>query len=412
MNTIKFLNSYNDIEQMQTLRQKLFSMGICWTDSIKGKFASNDSFRAILYLRTSNNQSLDYNNPMINECNGLVVEYANNSWKLLVAPMHNFNKNKVSIHQINEYYQSGKYDLYEMLDATIINLYHYEGSWRIATTKGYDVGSFEFVDGLSYNDVFMRIISENYQNFTFDSLSKDYCYSIALRFNKYHLFDETKHVYAKNACNNYLYVIQSYNLNTKKVNNDLLVGLPYQLPIVIKSAPRISILNDYAKHAYAKYMKAYISDNFKYKPLYGYILRTNHPDVPNAYKNIIISSSLFKIIKIGLYKNRGTSNSEIIVKLFLDNKFKESNAILFDQFSTQLDKLKTTMMQICEDAQSVIEANKHISNNELITNCTKQLVNDLTANGFLEDRAPTISVMYDYLHSLAYAQYMIPLIDA
>lgn len=397
---------------MPTLRQKLFSMGICWTDSIKGKFASNNSFRVILYLRSANMQSIDFTNPMINECNGLVLEYANNKWKLLVAPMHNFNKNKVSIQQIDTHYQSGKYDLYEMLDATMINLYYYEGSWRISTTKGYDVGNFEFVNGLTYSEVFMQIISENYQNFTFDSLSKDHCYSIALRFDKYHLFDETKHVYTKNANNNYLYVIQSYNLNTKKVDNDLYVGLPYQLPIVIKSAPRVSILNDYAKHAYGKYMKSHISDNFKYKPLYGYILRSNHPDVSTEYRNIIIPSSLFKIIKIGLYKNRGTSNNEIIVKMFLDNKFKESNAILFDQFAPQLAKLKTIALDICADAQSLIEANKHINDNELVCKCSKQLVKDLTSNGFLEDRAPTISVMYDYLHSHSYAQYMIPLIDA
>jgi hypothetical protein len=385
MNTIKFFNNYATNSEFSSklakLRQELYSKGVCWTDSVNGRFDENDSFRVILYLKSINN-NIDYNNLLVSECNGLILEYANKQWKPLVIPVANFNKSKISMQQINKYYQSEQYKLYEVLDATVVNLYYYDDAWRLSSTKGYDVGSYTFVEGFTYSQMFELIVSEYYKQFDFSNLSKNHCYSIAMRSDKYHLFDETKHLYSKKGSNTYLYVLQTVNLNTLKVDNEAYVGgIPYQNPVSIKSARSVAILNDYAKHAYAKYMKAYTTNQFKYKPLYGYILRSTNSTVSGAYRNILITSSLFKIIKNGLYRNRGATTNEIIAKMFANRQFKDSYAVLFHQYHEQLTKLNAIALHVCDDVSALVSTGLHISTNDLITSFSKKLINDMTREG-------------------------------
>lgn len=420
MNTTKFLNNYLtnnanlDIStKISKLRQDLYARGICWTDSVNGKFTEADSFRVILYLK-ANTISIDFDNAMVNECNGLVLEYRKSvslssvdKFTPLAVPVPNFNKNKVSMSQIDKYYKSDQYNLYEALDATIINLY-YNGKWCISTTKGYNVGNYKFVGDLTYSDVFMRIAEANYSNFNLDTLPKHCSYSIAMRCDQYHLFNETKHAYSKNASNSYLYVLQTIDTTTLKPSNDVFVGIPYQLPVVVKSARNVSTLIDYAKHAYTKYMKAYTTNQYKYKPLYGYILRANTNSVSNSYKNILITSSLFKIIKHSLYRNRPSTINGIIAKMYVCRSHKDQNKVLFQQFESQFSKLDAVLAHVCENTLAILAGHEHSSTNELVQTFSNQLKNDILLDG----TTAHLSAIYDYLHSMNYVQFIENLIEA
>lgn len=423
MNTTKFLNNYlannADLDVSTTLtklRQELYSKGICWTDSASGNFATNDSFRVILYVK-SNATDIDSSNAMVGECNGMVLLYQRSEQNLgrftpLVIPLPNFAQNKVSITQVNANYRSGYYDLYEALDATVINLYHYNGLWRISTTKGYDVGDYEFANEISYMEAFTRIAKEECPGFDFEMLSKNYCYSMAIRFDQYHLFDETKHIYAKNIMKSYIYMLQAVEIATMKIAADICTGIPYQSPIVLKSAKSVFTLIDYAKHAYAKYMKAYTSNQYKYRPLYGYILRANRNSVSNAYKNILIASSLFKIIKHGLYRNRMNTINGIIAKMYLHRTYKEQSKILFQQFASQFNKLDAMIDNVCENTHAVLSEGSHRSTDMLVRTFSTKLIEDMTRNGIIDNGTLDQSAIYDYLHSMHYIQYVEPLIDA
>ncbi len=420
MNTIKFVNNYlannaslDIATKIAKLRRDLYSHGICWTDSVSGNF-TDDSFRVILYIK-SNTDNVDFSNMMVNECNGMVLEYQrdNNHGRFvpLVVPTPNFNKNKVSMGQINKYYRSGQYNVYEVLDATIINLYYYDNQWRISTTKGYDVGNYEFAEGLTYLEVFNKIIRDGYHNFHFDNLPKNHCYSFALRYDQYHLFDETKHIYSKNIMKSYMYTLRVVDLNKMKSTSEVFVGIPYQMPVNIKSAKNVSTLIDYAKHAYNKYMKAYSTNQYRYKPLYGYILRASHSTVSVGYKNILITSTLFKVIKNGLYRNRAATTNEIIAKMFV-SKDKDKNKVLFQQFTPQFNKLEAVVSHVCEDTLAVLSGKDHLSTYQLVKEFSTKLGEDMIRDGLVVSSTLHISVVYDYLHSIDYVQFIESLIDA
>lgn len=435
MNTIKFLNNQllNNVtldmnDKISSIRRKLYSLGICWTDSVSGKFDKNDSFRVILYLKAYTN-NIDYSNAMVAECNGLIVEYqydraaeAQQKEELsapfdrfipIVVPMPNFNKNKISVHQLDKYYVEGHYSLYEVLDATIINLYYFDNGWRISSIKGYDIGNFPFANDKTYSEVFMQIVKENYKNFNLDSLPKTNSYTIAMRYEKFHLFDENKHIYSKSAMKSYMYVLQTYNLQTMKSTNDVYCGgIPYQSPVVIRSAKNVMVLNDYAKHAYSKYMKAYSTNQYKYKPLYGYILRANNGTVSNQYKNILITSSLFKIIKFALYKNRPSTINGIIAQMFVHRQHKEKNIVLFQQFDTQFTKLEALAKHVCEDTLAILSGHDHISSNEVIKKFSIKLGEDMIRDELITEGTLHLSAIYDYLHSQSYVKHIEELIVA
>ena len=207
-------------------------------------------------------------------------------------------------------------------------------------------------------------------------------------------------------------MLRAVEVATMKIVTDVSIGIPCQTPIVLKSAKSVFTLIDYAKHAYAKYMKAYASNQYKYRPLYGYILRANRNSVSNAYKNILITSSLFKIIKHGLYRNRMNTTNGIIAKMYLHRSYKEQSKILFQQFATQFDKLDAMVANVCENTSAVLSGGKHLSTDILVKTFSTKLIEDMTRDGIIGDGTLDLSAIYDYLHSMHYIQYVEPLIDA
>lgn len=430
MNTIKFLQSF-ETEANKTLpatkfskiRKELYSKGVCWTDSINGNFAENDHFRVVLYLK-KNTQGIDFNNPIITECNGLVLSYFNNNWSALAVPPVNCTKSKISMHQVDKFYKEGKYQIYEVLDATMITLYYYN-NWRIATCKGFDVTDYEFVNGNTYMETFLSITTDKYPDFSLNHLDSKYCYTFALRASNFHKFNETKHEIIKGTTelvqqmNSYVKLMKVIQLDsTTEIDiNWININLPVYQPVEVKNAYSVPILMNYAKHAYVKYAKGYETDNFKFKPLYGYILRATSPTVPKAYKNIMISSSLYATIKKGLYTTNYENDHQMIVNMFVDQKRKMQFKVLFDQYLLEFNKLEAMVLNVCEDVVSLIRSDTHITDDVYMQKLAYKVLGHYQREHNVNQpdspvsRETTISLLYDYIHSLDYIEELTQLLS-
>ncbi len=431
MNTLNFVNQYELINHQLSpltkfcnLRSEFFNKGICWTDSIDGKFNEYSKFRVILYLKKHTN-NIDFNNPIITECNGLVLEYSyNNKWKILVIPNPNCTKVNISMNQVNKYFQEKKYKIYDILDATIINIYYYEGAWRISTCKGYEVNNLTFINDKSYAKVFSDIISITCPKYNMNNLNIKYCYTFAIRTTEFHLFNETKHLQNCEIENNYVKLLKVCDLtNCLELDiNKENIEIPIYNPIDIKNANSINVLMNYAKNSYIKYAKGYETNNFKFKPLYGYILRSTSNNIPRAYRNIMITSSLFSTIKQCVYSNIKTNDiNYMIVNMFIDKKRKYQYCILFDQYKIQFSKLEKIIIDICKNVSCLLikDINNNIPNPSY-NNLCKKIINSINSSNIIKDINSVeltksshdiiLSIIYDYVHNQDYIEDLVKLL--
>ncbi len=389
MNTFNFLNSFDiDVNNFRThmsaIRSKLYSMGVCWTDDVQGVFDSKTPFRVILFTRKDN---VDFKNPLVKECNGLVFEY-NKKWKLLAMPPRAFCTNKVSMKKLNDLVVAGNYEIYEVLDATILTLYNFKGKWQVSSTKGYDIGSTEMVQGMSFMEAIEDLMNTKYCSFKFETLNPEFSYTIALRHSSYHVFDETKHLSnrTKNVpregvdMNSYLMVIGVANIKNMTYTTKHVPGLPYQNPIRTKDT-NVHALTSYARSAYAKYEKAYRLQMFKYKPLYGYILRAKHRNVPDDYSTIYIESELYRALKVGLYKNnqalREKDHKKLVTQMSMNHDRYEQFRIMFQQFEPTFTQLEDAINMIAvKVTERIIAGSSTVDDNAFVNELTEQFKNE------------------------------------
>lgn len=416
MNTIKFLQSF---EKEQTglspnvlfnkIRSELFAKGICWTDSIRGNFIERDCFQVVLFLK-KNSSDIDFDNPIVSECNGLVLEYSNHNWSVLAVPTANCTKTKISMNQVNRFYQEKRYKIYEVLDATMINMYYHNGTWKIATGKGYDVTHFQFTQTHTYMQMFNHIVATKYPKFNINQLEQSCCYTFALRSSEFHCFNETKHIpLVKANGNDYIKLIKVTNL-IDLIDLDLNwinITIPIYHPIEVKNANSISVLMNYSKHAYIKYAKGHETNNFKFKPLYGYILRSNSTSMPRAYKNIMITSALFATIKYGLYTKSCESLNQTIVNMFVHQRRKEQFKVLFDQYTPIFNKLEAMVLTISQEVNTLISTKQHGTTDPVVQALATKVAHQFwvaTDEYHLQPQSDSIqSLVYDFMHSQDYA---------
>ncbi len=417
MNTVKFLNTIpiqkeSFAKDISNIRSNLYANGICWTDDAKGNFNPDVPFRVILFTRA--NQA-DFKNPMTKECNGLVIQYdptnKNSHWKLVAMPPRAFCTNKISMKKLNDLFSAGSYDVYEVLDATILTLYFYNVSWRVSSTKGYDIGSTEIVDGVTFIEAIEHLMDTKYKSFKFNDLNKSYSYTIALRYSQYHIFDETKHLANRTKyvpkpgvdMNSYIMVLCVTDTTTMSYLPITVAGLPYQNPITIKDAT-ISSLNNYARSAYSKYAKAHRLQNYKYKPLYGYILRAKTKTVPDEYSTIYIESELYKVIKNGIYKDnaflRNKAYDKLVVQMSTTHERYEQYRIMFGQFHDRFTHFDFLVKEFAA------EVKRRIQNTMSDANPIHHELIDVLVTKFQSDPNVSIGLIKDAMYSKQYISYL------
>lgn len=412
MNTFKFMNSFpidvdNFKQSITSLRTKLYDVGICWTDDQHGNVNATTPFRVILYGKKT---GADYKNPMTKECNGLVLEY-NQGWKVLAIPPRAFCTNKLSFKKINDLYTAGAYDVYEVLDATILTLYFYNAEWKVSSTKGYDIGNMNMTSEMTYMQAIQHLMDTKYCLFKFENLNKAFSYTIALRHSKYHIFDETKHLVNRTRSapregvdmNSYIMIMCVSDLCTMSYVAKHVAGLPKQNPLSMRDSG-IHVLTNYARSSYAKYEKAYRLQNFKYKPLYGYILRSKNKSVPDECSTIYIESELFKVLQIALYKNneplQNNDINQMITNMSINHERYEQFKILFQQFSHKFEELENIINLIAMETISQIVSPSEMGDYD---DTKKDLISDLVQQ-FSTQPDITTGVVKDMIYSKRYVE--------
>ena len=298
MNTYQYLleKSNHDIDYIRSYVYKNYIKTVVEN--------SNNNENRVMFI--ANRFKSDFNNPMSFECNGLIAEYnkLNNKWTVLVIPTKLFNSQKLIKSEIINYYNQNQYKICKVYDGTIINLYYYQNSWRISTNKAYDANNLIYIDNKTYLDVFNEILN-NYPNFNISKLDINKCYTLCMKYHKYHPFIENHY---ENP--NKIIFIQSvdmyeFNINKKiKINETEDLGFEITETYDINSYPNLQNLYLILNNEINRFKKENKSDT--YKPIFGFILRSNNFSVTKNYSNILLESNLLSKIRNLLYNHNFT----------------------------------------------------------------------------------------------------------
>ena len=392
MNSLNLFLEKKDELNYADIRKVLYKLYIKSVEENNQKQDENmDKYRIIL-TNTNNNPKTSMNI----ECNGLILEHdsINNTYKVLNVPIHNsiilYNYLNKKVKNFTEYTIDDIGDdddckVYKLYDGTIINLYYYNDSWVFSTSKGYEVNNLYFAQS-TYQSVFDYIVQTHYPNFSYDNLDKNKCYSICMKYHKYHVFNIG---YYPNKYDS-LHLIQSVDLNELNANHKLVlnyednIGLDLQEEIGTHNS-EIMMDNNYvntlyvnSKNEYNYYKKAVINNEISlYEPIYGYIIRNNNINKCGIFSSIMIESSLYVNIKNILYKNNrlehSIENVDMVVynliKSFLGYRYKDA---LYKMFPNYYTLFKTLHELIYDQIPSFIIGN--LDNMNLINSSPKKKI--------------------------------------
>ena len=197
MDSYKLFISKNDIDDKRS---------IFFKKNIKSSYSKSNIERIIFYSKFKG-YKLDLSDPIVRECNGYIFNIKNN--KPLVIPT-NVLSNIINYDFVDKNINS--YDIYKVYDGTIINLYWWEkeNSWKISTTKGYDVTELKWSE-ITYENAFHSILENIYNllpNDFYSQLDKKCCYTWGFNHPKFHPFWE-----GKDNQKGYIWFVQSCDMS-------------------------------------------------------------------------------------------------------------------------------------------------------------------------------------------------------
>jgi hypothetical protein len=284
-------------EEFNGIRSALFEKGI------KTSY-ENDEVGKRMVFHLDNNAKVSQ---LTQGCNGLVLE--RDSWKPLVIPPFTSNGGQPNCTIVNQFLKDDHYDIYPVQDGTLINVYWYEGTWRISTTRSYDVTTLKFTNSpYTYqylmDDILKHTIDQSFEQFT-SKLNPQYSYSFIITHPEVHLYWKTRKDPYK-----ITFVQKAFLMDgTRSYENDL--EIPAQTKVNLKEfiddtitvellqdicAYDISNPTSYASIARKKYNPELV-DLFKF----GVILRSRHPEITKQMSYFTLESREYRDIKSMLY---------------------------------------------------------------------------------------------------------------
>lgn len=285
--------------------------------------STNNDKKRVMFI--ANRFKSNFHNPMTQECNGLIFEYDNilNTYNFLVIPTELFNSQRLNKSEISNLYNQDLFNIYPVYDGTIINLYYYNGEWKISTNKAYDANNLIFTNNKTFKNILDEILN-SYPNFSYDNLNKNKCYTLCMKYTGFHPFIENLHYN-----NNKLIIIQSVDMYEFNHNNKLIIneneriGLTECSKYNMKSFQNLdniyNILNsEITRYKNEKHLEKYI-------PVFGFILRSKNFSKTKNYSNILLESNLMVKIRNLIY------NHSFIKKLNFYNVLDKTNNIMIDK---------------------------------------------------------------------------------
>lgn len=224
------------------------------------------------------------------EYNGVVLDAA--TFKLLVVPPRAFFSG-YKMRQIKDKW--AKYTVYAINDGTIINLYHYNGAWRMSTAHGFDVSNLKWFSDATYGEAFESLFKQ--YEFSYDKLDVKRCYTIGFRHPGFHPLatDSAK-----------MWFVQSVNIDEYVNRSDHGSGptidtqcdfLPEQTIVKLNN---MNALVEASNSALDEYFIGLRRDDKQIAHNYGYILRGPAEEL-GAAASVIIESTLMRKIRQLVY---------------------------------------------------------------------------------------------------------------
>jgi hypothetical protein len=284
-------------------------------------------------LLTVNRTKADFGLELARQCNGVVLEYP--TWRVLSYPAKIFNP-KYRLSEVLSNIEN--YEVFDIKDGTTVTLYWYApaGSWRLSSTNGFDVNSYQWMGPNTYQAA-LSAVMKNYPNFSFKRLDKSKCYTVGFRHNDFHPLQADKPK---------MWFIQSCDLARLNeepfdlvVNTSEDIGLPLQVPAVLPEKKRLlAYCVEKNMHALDRYLSA--ARNRKTPEIhYGFIFRSK-----TGQSDYMVESELLKTVRTLIYnlpKRRPAGATPItsgnrleyaIFRAYLSNTTKSTFLGLFPQF--------------------------------------------------------------------------------
>lgn len=320
---------------------------------------------------------------------------------------------------VDKYLAQNLYDIYKVVDGTIVTLYYWGNRWNIASSNGYDVSSYYWIGDLTYAEVLYDLFSRLYpesidkngitlvDNFLLDfNLDTNFCYTIGFRHHNFHplLLDPE--------C---VWNIQHVNLLTKEViyENGLL-GIPNQINIdqsteCIKSVDQLTSINKLSVNNAVK-----INPSFNY----GFILKSRDPSITKQFSSVLIESPLLRKIKNHIYDypsnllNQFINNKNRLEYVIIKNYFnkQEKNDII--QLYPQFNNVYTSLSKCINDTINciiTIMKNKQANTNDqlnykpCIITLSYALLKHISKHEALDPFNKDIeSILKDYITNIEY----------
>lgn len=338
MNTIAFLNEYyptvESEKELSTLYQNFKKYGI------KVSFPSKPEHKQRRFI-FSHAKSLRFKGEIdnvISECNGLVCLYdygAEVPWSLLARPVNTF-RTGVNARYINRHLD--KYTVYKVNEGTTVTLYYYNDSWRIASSRGYDVTDLTWNKKSTYSQTLKEVLykySIGSEDF-YAALDTSASYVFGFKHPGFHPFYEGLNIGIYN-----FWFIQKFHSKSGFMKMDEeLKDLCVDEQSVVKTPDDIHSL-------FARLGDSLDTFQQSKKVLYGYILRTDSKQVSMESRNIFLESRLLKTIRNLFYHSKYLKDSNelkldrekyIVAHHFLNEKTHKTFIELFPQYGSEFTK--------------------------------------------------------------------------
>lgn len=409
MNIIQYLkeNNYNGLNDHAAIRSDFILKGInCSYESELDNDGVTRVNRRYIFSNARRNRKIKIDNLCV-EANGLILEAP--TWKPLVLPPYT-PKSNIDTKLTNKLLKAGMYDIYQIEDGTIINLYYYEPDqkWVIATSKGIDVN-----DCIFNKFTYMEILSECFYNLNinesefYNNLDKSACYTLGFKHPDMHPFNEgistsfNKMIYK-------IWFVQMTVLDHVKCEIKQITRSPWRF---IPGHKRISNVNTVSS-LFNRLKNAY--DNFADNNIinYGYMLvAKNSDDFVDFidYNVILLESSLMNSIRNLWYdasyvkfskKNDYDRVQTILLNSFLDNARIEAFTILFPQYKDELDRLSKIEKQLIDKVYDTITVGPTIEDIIKDEDEDKEVIVSPKAKPIIDFNQTDDDIIYEFDHAV------------
>jgi hypothetical protein len=325
--------------KFDTVRSELFKLGINTkyeslhpSDNDSG---SSQPRRMLLYITNYAGRSL-----FKDLCNGIILDI--DTWKpIMVPPPHIKHLPAQKNMDVKDY------DVYPIIDGTTINIYKFNGKWRIATSKGWDVGHITFTNtGWTYMRLFEDVIKKvaginSFDEFT-ERLDESFSYSFIITCGDIHLYWKIRTPNCAIAfimrCN-----LANFNREYKWGDEKLAHLIPSQEALPQDSIPPIGIL--YSLYSDAditnkSYKKALLTSDAALTSLhekckFGLIFRSRNLSKTGDQSFACLKSPLYLTLDRCLYKHHIYSE--------IQQSFDRENFIILRAYLCD----KSAMLQVC-----------------------------------------------------------------